>query len=59
MYDCIQKGSTDPVHWRAGIRLKGKDPPGINLKVRGFLRRDFTILLHLFIAISSSPKKKV
>jgi hypothetical protein len=37
MYDHIQKGSTDPVHWREdpSIRLKGKDHPGINLKVRG------------------------
>jgi hypothetical protein len=56
----MQKGSTDPVHWREdpGIRLKGKDPPGINLKARGIEKGfyHFTTPLDCHIKL---PKKKV
>ncbi len=61
MYDRIQKGSTDPVHWREdpGIRLKGKDPPGINLKVRDIEKGFYQFTTPLDCHIKLPPKKSM
>jgi hypothetical protein len=57
MYDRIQKGSTDPVQWKEDPGIKGKDPPGINLKVRGIEKGlyHFTTTLDCHIKL---PQKK-
>jgi hypothetical protein len=63
MYDRIQNGSTDPVHWREdpGIRLKGKDPPAINLKIRGTEKGfyHFTTALDCHIKLPKKESMKI